>query len=63
MVEPSSHMVTKIEIAADWLTRYTGMPLDRFGRYVLLTNFRDYVQRATSTAIIARCRPRRTTAA
>ncbi len=38
-------MVTKVEIAADWLTRYTGMPLDRFGDYVLLTNFRDYVQR------------------
>src|SRR5688572_33393015 len=38
-------MVTKIEIAADWLTRYTGMPLDRFGNFVLLTNFRDYVQR------------------
>src|SRR5215471_4866303 len=38
-------MVTKIEIAADWLTRYTGMPLDRFGDYVLLTNFRDYVQK------------------
>jgi AMP nucleosidase len=38
-------MVTKVEIAADWLTRYTGMPLDRFGPYVLLTNFRDYVQR------------------
>jgi AMP nucleosidase len=38
-------MVTKVEIAADWLARYTGMPLDRFGKYVLLTNFRDYVQR------------------
>lgn len=38
-------MVTKVEIAADWLTRYTEMPLDRFGDYVLLTNFRDYVQR------------------
>src|SRR5437868_12027783 len=38
-------MVTKIEIAADWLTRYTGMPLDLFGNFVLLTNFRDYVQR------------------
>ena len=38
-------MVTKSEIAADWLSRYTGMPLDRFGDYVLLTNFRDYVQR------------------
>lgn len=40
-----ANMITKIEIAADWLTRYTGMPLDRFGKYVLLTNFRDYVQR------------------
>jgi len=38
-------MVSKIEIAADWLTRYTDMPLDQFGDYVLLTNFRDYVQR------------------
>ena len=42
---PNSLMVTKIEFAADWLTRYTGMPLDRFGNFVLLTNFRDYVQR------------------
>src|SRR4030042_5027168 len=38
-------MVSKIEVAADGLVRYTGMPLDRFGDYVLLTNFRDYVQR------------------
>jgi AMP nucleosidase len=38
-------MVTKSEIAADWLTRYTGMPLGEFGPYVLLTNFRDYVLR------------------
>jgi AMP nucleosidase len=40
-----SRVVTKSEIAADWLTRYTGMPLKEFGRYVLLTNFRDYVVR------------------
>jgi AMP nucleosidase len=38
-------MVTKIQIAHDWLTRYTGMPLDKFGRWVLLTNFRDYIRR------------------
>ena len=38
-------MVTKREIAADWLTRYTGMPLDLFGDWVLLTNFRDYLNR------------------
>src|SRR3990170_4672608 len=41
----SPRMVTKSEIAADWLTRYTGMPLNEFGPYVLLTNFRDYVTR------------------
>jgi AMP nucleosidase len=40
-----NHVVTKSEIAADWLTRYTGMPLTEFGPYVLLTNFRDYVVR------------------
>ena len=38
-------MVTKQQIAHDWLTRYTGMPIDDFGDYILLTNFRDYVTR------------------
>ena len=38
-------MTTKLEIAQDWLPRYTGMPLDKFGDYVLLTNFRSYVQK------------------
>ncbi|MFQ5516483.1 MAG: AMP nucleosidase [Acidimicrobiia bacterium] len=33
----------KLEIARDWLPRYTGMPLDRYGPYVLLTNFNNYV--------------------
>lgn len=36
-------MVTKHDLTQDWLPRYTGMPLDRFGNYVLLTNFRSYV--------------------
>jgi AMP nucleosidase len=36
---------TKLDIAKNWLPRYTGMPLDRFGDYVLLTNFTDYVGR------------------
>ncbi|MCA9230880.1 MAG: AMP nucleosidase [Planctomycetales bacterium] len=38
-------MVTKLDLAQDWLPRYTGMPLDRFGAYVLLTNFHTYVRR------------------
>lgn len=37
--------ITKEEIARDWLTRYTGMPLEEFGDYILLTNFHDYVDR------------------
>ncbi len=38
-------MKSKLEIARNWLPRYTGMPLDQFGDYILLTNFSDYVQR------------------
>src|SRR4051812_8132229 len=37
-------MKTKAEIVQDWLPRYTGRPLDEFGRYVLLTNFTHYVE-------------------
>src|SRR6476661_3407488 len=37
-------MRTKAEIVQDWLPRYTGRPLDQFGRYVLLTNFTHYVE-------------------
>lgn len=35
----------QLELAKDWLPRYTGMPIDGFGDYVLLTNFRDYLRR------------------
>ena len=30
-------------IVEDWLPRYTGMPLEEFGDYVLLTNFKSYL--------------------
>ena len=33
----------KQAIAEDWLPRYTGMAVEDFGDYVLLTNFRNYV--------------------
>lgn len=36
-------MNSKQEIVENWLPRYTGIPLEKFGKYVLLTNFRDYV--------------------
>lgn len=38
-------MKTKEEIVANWLPRYTGTPLEQFGKYILLTNFDDYVNR------------------
>ena len=36
-------MKTKEEIVNNWLPRYTGASLDQFGKYVLLTNFSNYV--------------------
>jgi AMP nucleosidase len=35
---------TKAEIVKDWLPRYTGRPLGKFGRYILLSNFHNYVE-------------------
>ena len=37
-------METKQQIVRDWLPRYTGVPLKDFGRYILLTNFDQYVE-------------------
>ncbi len=38
-------MKTKLDIAKNWLPRYTGTPLDEFGDYMLLTNFHEYVRK------------------
>jgi AMP nucleosidase len=37
-------MKTKEEIVQNWLPRYTGQPLQKFGKYILLTNFSIYVE-------------------
>jgi AMP nucleosidase len=37
-------MKTKDEIVKNWLPRYTGEKLENFGKYLLLTNFSNYVQ-------------------
>ncbi len=39
-----SGLTTKEEIVKNWLPRYTGRPLDQFGKYILLTNFSKYLQ-------------------
>lgn len=36
-------MKTKEEIVQNWLPRYTGENLENFGKYILLTNFSNYV--------------------
>ena len=37
-------MITKNEIVSNWLPRYTGTALDEFGKYIILTNFKHYVE-------------------
>ncbi|MCF8367036.1 MAG: AMP nucleosidase, partial [Bacteroidales bacterium] len=37
-------MKTKKEIVQNWLPRYTGLPLEQFGQYILLVNFQKYLE-------------------
>ncbi|MBS0010585.1 MAG: AMP nucleosidase [Bacteroidales bacterium] len=37
-------MKTKAEIVDNWLPRYTGKKIDEIGKYILLTNFQNYVR-------------------
>ncbi|MCB0480593.1 MAG: AMP nucleosidase [Flavobacteriales bacterium] len=37
-------MRTKEEITANWLPRYTGAKPEQFGKYILLTNFKGYLE-------------------
>lgn len=37
-------MPEQLELARDWLPRYTGMSLDQFGDHILLTNFRYHLE-------------------
>lgn len=36
-------MKSKSDIVSNWLPRYTGLEIDQFGKYILLTNFDNYV--------------------
>ena len=36
-------MKTREEIVKNWLPRYTGLPLNDFGKFILLTNFDTYI--------------------
>ncbi|MBM3440308.1 MAG: AMP nucleosidase, partial [Bacteroidetes bacterium] len=37
-------MKTKEEIVENWLPRYTGQSIEDFGKYILLTNFSNYLK-------------------
>ncbi len=37
-------MKTKKEIVDNWLPRYTGLEINEFSKYILLTNFSNYVE-------------------
>ncbi len=37
-------MTTKESIVGNWLPRYTGTAIEDFGKYILLTNFSNYVE-------------------
>ena len=50
-------MKTKQDIVENWLPRYTGVPLDGFGKHVLLTNFGGYLDlfaRMTGAEVVGR---------
>ncbi len=36
-------MKEKHEIVSNWLPRYTGLEIEKFGKYILLTNFGEYL--------------------
>lgn len=53
-------MKEKSDIVTNWLPRYTGVPLDGFGRHILLTNFGGYLDvfaRLIGTEVVGRDRP------
>ena len=53
-------MKDKQAIVENWLPRYTGVPLDRFGQHILLTNFGGYLDLfagMTGAEVVGRDRP------
>jgi AMP nucleosidase len=53
-------MKTKEDIVNNWLPRYTGQSLENFGKYIILTNFSNYVRmfaEMTGAAVIGADKP------
>ncbi len=47
-----SGLKSKEDIVKNWLPRYTGRPLEDFGKYILLTNFSKYLSISSFCALI-----------
>jgi AMP nucleosidase len=59
-------MERKEEIVRDWLPRYTNRSLKKFGKYILLTNFTNYVEsfaRQFDVRVLGRGKPMQTATA
>jgi AMP nucleosidase len=59
-------MERKEEIVRDWLPRYTNRSLKKFGKYILLTNFTNYVEsfaRQFNVRVLGREKPMQTSMA
>ena len=59
-------MENKEKIVKDWLPRYTGTPISQFGKYILLTNFINYVElfaKKFQTKILGKDMPMQTSTA
>jgi AMP nucleosidase len=57
------YLKTKEEIVKNWLPRYTGIPLSKFGKYILLTNFMSYIElfaKLTKVKVHGRNKPMQT---
>ena len=55
-----SALHSRRDIVENWLPRYTGVPLDKFGEYILLTNFQRYADmfaKAHKVAVHGRDKP------
>ncbi|HRY33181.1 MAG TPA: AMP nucleosidase [Bacteroidales bacterium] len=48
-------MKTKKDIVENWLPRYTGQELGQFGKYILLTNFTQYLDLFCSQKKVSLC--------
>ena len=59
-------MKTKKEIVENWLPRYTGVALEDFGEYILLTNFHNYIEMFAekfNTTVVGEDKPMQTATA